>query len=458
MVGRRPAGRAAAAPDPHHRADARPRPAHAVHHRLRHHASTSTARAGACCWACPTRTRRPGFKLDRVRRLAAAARRGHRAPGARASAEVGIAERLGRALRDDPGPQRAGRRGGRTSSRFLYATGFSGHGFLMGPAIGEVMRDLYLGRPPVVDVSGLDAAASPAPTSAPSSTSSDAPHTNRRGAPHDHPCPPPTTSSSSAARARHRPSLRRRPRRRSPATPVTLADQRRAARLPRLGRRGRRRRRRRPRAGGLPRSGATVPAPARGALVKRLGELLRRAQGRPRHPDQPRGRQDHLRGARRGPGDDRHLRLRRRPLPPALRPHDDLRAPGPPADGDLAPARRRRRHQRVQLPGRRLVLEHRHRPGLRRPGGLEAVGAGPADRAGQPRASWPRPSPTAARPPTSARCSSAAPTSGRRSWTTRASPCSARPARPAWAGRSDRASPTASAAPCSSSAATTPRS
>jgi sarcosine oxidase, subunit beta len=40
-------------------------------------------------------------------------------------------------------------------SRFLYATGFSGHGFLMGPAIGEVMRDLYLGRPPVVDVSAL---------------------------------------------------------------------------------------------------------------------------------------------------------------------------------------------------------------------------------------------------------------------------------------------------------------
>jgi sarcosine oxidase subunit beta len=42
-------------------------------------------------------------------------------------------------------------------SRFLYATGFSGHGFLMGPAIGEVMRDLYLGQAPVVDVSGLDA-------------------------------------------------------------------------------------------------------------------------------------------------------------------------------------------------------------------------------------------------------------------------------------------------------------
>lgn len=41
-------------------------------------------------------------------------------------------------------------------SRFLFATGFSGHGFLMGPAIGEVMRDLYLGRPPVVDVTAFD--------------------------------------------------------------------------------------------------------------------------------------------------------------------------------------------------------------------------------------------------------------------------------------------------------------
>jgi len=40
--------------------------------------------------------------------------------------------------------------------RFLYATGFSGHGFLMGPAVGEVIRDLYHGHRPVVDVSGLD--------------------------------------------------------------------------------------------------------------------------------------------------------------------------------------------------------------------------------------------------------------------------------------------------------------
>ena len=41
--------------------------------------------------------------------------------------------------------------------RFLYATGFSGHGFLQGPAVGEVLRDLYLRREPSVDVSPFTA-------------------------------------------------------------------------------------------------------------------------------------------------------------------------------------------------------------------------------------------------------------------------------------------------------------
>jgi sarcosine oxidase, subunit beta len=43
-----------------------------------------------------------------------------------------------------------------TVARFLYATGFSGHGFLQGPAVGEILRDLYLGRDPFIDVSPLD--------------------------------------------------------------------------------------------------------------------------------------------------------------------------------------------------------------------------------------------------------------------------------------------------------------
>ncbi|WP_316770189.1 NAD(P)/FAD-dependent oxidoreductase [Streptomyces sasae] len=42
-------------------------------------------------------------------------------------------------------------------SRFLYATGFSGHGFLQGPAVGEVIRDLYLDRAPFLDVRPLSA-------------------------------------------------------------------------------------------------------------------------------------------------------------------------------------------------------------------------------------------------------------------------------------------------------------
>lgn len=40
-------------------------------------------------------------------------------------------------------------------SRFLYATGFSGHGFLQGPAVGEILRDLVLERPTFVDIAPL---------------------------------------------------------------------------------------------------------------------------------------------------------------------------------------------------------------------------------------------------------------------------------------------------------------
>ena len=39
----------------------------------------------------------------------------------------------------------------------LYATGFSGHGVLQSPAVGEVITDLYLGRTPFTDVSRFSA-------------------------------------------------------------------------------------------------------------------------------------------------------------------------------------------------------------------------------------------------------------------------------------------------------------
>ena len=41
--------------------------------------------------------------------------------------------------------------------RFLYATGFSGHGFCQAPAAGEVIRDLVRGEAPFTDVAPLRA-------------------------------------------------------------------------------------------------------------------------------------------------------------------------------------------------------------------------------------------------------------------------------------------------------------
>lgn len=97
----------------------------------------------------------PGFRLDRsdawLPRLTRALER--RAPQL---ADLGIAG--GWAGLYEMTPDHNGLVGEATDvSRFLYATGFSGHGFLLGPAIGEVIRDLYLGRPPPVDVTGLSA-------------------------------------------------------------------------------------------------------------------------------------------------------------------------------------------------------------------------------------------------------------------------------------------------------------
>ena len=97
----------------------------------------------------------PGFRLVRsdawLPRLGAAVAR--RAP---ALADVGIAGGWAGLYEMTPDANALVGRAG-TVAGFLYATGFSGHGFLMGPAVGEVMGDLYLGKQPFVDVSGLDA-------------------------------------------------------------------------------------------------------------------------------------------------------------------------------------------------------------------------------------------------------------------------------------------------------------
>ena len=42
-------------------------------------------------------------------------------------------------------------------SRFLYATGFSGHGFQQAPAVGEHLAELVVGRTPTLDLSPFSA-------------------------------------------------------------------------------------------------------------------------------------------------------------------------------------------------------------------------------------------------------------------------------------------------------------
>ncbi|WP_163513653.1 NAD(P)/FAD-dependent oxidoreductase [Fodinicola acaciae] len=97
----------------------------------------------------------PGFRLGTDDRWLAglADAVGFRAP---ALADVGIAHTWAGLYEITPDHDGLVGESGEVS-RFLYACGFSGHGFLMGPAVGEAVRDLFLGRTPVIDVSSLSA-------------------------------------------------------------------------------------------------------------------------------------------------------------------------------------------------------------------------------------------------------------------------------------------------------------
>ena len=121
-------------------------------------------------------------------------------------------------------------------------------------------------------------------------------------------------------------------------------------------------------------------------LARRTGAAARRArpaarrgaprrEGGSRRARHARGREDRAGRARRGAGDDRHLRLRRRALAAALRQVDRVRASRPSPHRDVAPARTGRRDQRVQFPRRGLELERCARARLRRSRDLEALGA-----------------------------------------------------------------------------------
>ena len=144
--------------------------------------------------------------------------------------------------------------------------------------------------------------------------------------------------------------------------------------------RGRSRRRGRDRRGQVRvRDLAHGPGAGSGCAGQAVRRAAGRAQGRHRRADHDRGGEDPVGGPRRGSGDDRHLRLRGRPLAPARGTDDAVRATRPPADGDLAPARRRGRDLGLQLPGRRVVVEHRHRARVRGQRRLEALTDDAAD-------------------------------------------------------------------------------
>ena len=128
----------------------------------------------------------------------------------------------------------------------------------------------------------------------------------------------------------------------------------------------------------------TVPAPVRGALVKRLGQLL--TEHKSDLADLIGVEVGKIRSEALGEVQEMIdiCDFAVGCLAPARRPDHAVRAARAPADGDLAPGRGGRGHLRVQLPRRGLGVEHRPRAGLRRHRDLEAVGDHPAGRGRRP--------------------------------------------------------------------------
>ena len=128
------------------------------------------------------------------------------------------------------------------------------------------------------------------------------------------------------------------------------------------------------------RSWREVPAPQRGEVIRQLGEAFRtHKEGLGRLITLEMGKKPERR-RRRSTGDDRHLRLRRRPESPTLWPQHAQRAPAAPHDRAVAAAGPNWRHYRVQLSDGRLVLERGHRSYLWQHGYLEARTANPSMR------------------------------------------------------------------------------
>ena len=70
-----------------------------------------------------------------------------------------------------------------------------------------------------------------------------------------------------------------------------------------------------------------IPAPQRGEVVRQISARASQVQGPLGQSDCLGNGQDPQRGSGRSPGDDRHLRLRRRTLAPAVWPHDARERP-----------------------------------------------------------------------------------------------------------------------------------